>query len=250
MTERLHFHFPLSYIGEGNGNPLQCSCLENSMDGGAWWAAVYGVAQSRTRLKWLSRNRIARSYGNSMFNFLRNQQNVFQGSWTTLHSQQSTWQFWNAVSSAFQDILLSMVPHSFYIRVYTYIYIKRWVKVTQSWLTLCNPMGCSPPGSSACGILQARILEWVAVLQEIFLTQGLNPGLPCCRQILYHLSHQGIPYIWQPLIFFSPLISLPALCWRCSSDFCLDYPLVSTSLNNLIQPGDFKYPLFRVSLKA
>ena len=44
----------LSYIGEGNGNPLQCSCLENPRDGGAWWAAVYGVAQSRTRLKWLS----------------------------------------------------------------------------------------------------------------------------------------------------------------------------------------------------
>ena len=41
-------------IGEGNGNPLQCSCLENPRDGGAWWAAVYGVAQSRTRLKRLS----------------------------------------------------------------------------------------------------------------------------------------------------------------------------------------------------
>ena len=44
----------LSRIGEGNGNPLQCACLENLRDGGAWWAAVYGVAQSRTRLKWLS----------------------------------------------------------------------------------------------------------------------------------------------------------------------------------------------------
>ena len=55
-TERLHFHFhfSLSCIGEGNGNPLQCSCLENPRDGGAWWAAVYGVAQSRTRLKRLS----------------------------------------------------------------------------------------------------------------------------------------------------------------------------------------------------
>ena len=53
-TEWLHFHFSLSCIGEGNGNPLQCSCLENPRDGGAWWAAVYGVAQSRTRLKWLS----------------------------------------------------------------------------------------------------------------------------------------------------------------------------------------------------
>ena len=53
-TERLHFHFSLSHIGEGNGNPLQCSCLENPRDGGAWWAAIYGVAQSRTRLKRLS----------------------------------------------------------------------------------------------------------------------------------------------------------------------------------------------------
>ena len=53
-TERLHFLFSLSYIGEGNGNPLQCSCLENPRDGGAWWAAVYGVAQNRTRLKWFS----------------------------------------------------------------------------------------------------------------------------------------------------------------------------------------------------
>ena len=54
MTERLQFHFSLSCIGEGNGNPLQCSCLEHPRDRGAWWAAVYGVAQSRTRLKRLS----------------------------------------------------------------------------------------------------------------------------------------------------------------------------------------------------
>ena len=53
-TEQLHFHFSLSCIGEGNGNPLQCSCLENPRDGGAWWAAVSGVARSRTRLKRLS----------------------------------------------------------------------------------------------------------------------------------------------------------------------------------------------------
>ena len=54
MTERIHYHFSLSYIGERNGNPLQCSCLENPRDSGTWWAAVYGVAQSRTRLTWLS----------------------------------------------------------------------------------------------------------------------------------------------------------------------------------------------------
>src|SRR5574341_942340 len=54
-TERLHFHFSLSCIGEGNGNPVQCSCLENPRDRGAWWAAVYGVTQSWTRLKRLSK---------------------------------------------------------------------------------------------------------------------------------------------------------------------------------------------------
>ena len=53
-AEQLHFDFSLSRIGEGNGNPLQCSCLENPRDGGAWWAAIYGVAHSQTRLKRLS----------------------------------------------------------------------------------------------------------------------------------------------------------------------------------------------------
>ena len=57
MTERLHFHFSLSCIGEGNGNPLQGSCLENPRDSGAWWAAVCGVTQSQTRLKRLSSSR-------------------------------------------------------------------------------------------------------------------------------------------------------------------------------------------------
>ena len=53
-TPKAHFHFSLSCIGEGNGNPLQCSCLKNPRDREAWWAAIYGVAQSRTRLKRLS----------------------------------------------------------------------------------------------------------------------------------------------------------------------------------------------------
>ena len=61
-TERLHFHSSLSCIGEGNDNPLQCSCLENPRDGGAWWAAVYGVAQSWTRLKRLSSRSSSYSY--------------------------------------------------------------------------------------------------------------------------------------------------------------------------------------------
>ena len=64
-TEQLHFHFSLSCIGEGNGNPLQCSCLENPRDGEAWWAAVYGVAQSQTRLKRLSSSRSSSSSSSS-----------------------------------------------------------------------------------------------------------------------------------------------------------------------------------------
>ena len=62
MTERLHFHFSLSCTGEGTCTPLQCSCLENPRNGGAWWAAVYGVAQSRTRLKRLSSSRSSRGF--------------------------------------------------------------------------------------------------------------------------------------------------------------------------------------------
>ena len=64
-TERLHFHFSLSCIGEGNGNPLQCSCLENPRDGEVWRAAVYGAAQSRTRLKRLSSSSSSRAFPGS-----------------------------------------------------------------------------------------------------------------------------------------------------------------------------------------
>ena len=68
MTEQLHFHFSLSCIGEGNGNPLQCSCLEDPRDGGAWRAAVYGVAQSQTQLKRLSSS--SRDFGKVMSTLL------------------------------------------------------------------------------------------------------------------------------------------------------------------------------------
>ena len=63
--------------------------------------------------------------------------------------------------------------------------------VAQSCLTLCDPMDYSLPGSSDHGIFQARILEWVAISFSSFPTQGLNLGLPRCRQMLYPLSHQG-----------------------------------------------------------
>ena len=67
MTEWLPFHFSLSCIGEGNGNPLQCSCLESPRDGVAWWAAVYGVMQSRTQLKWNSSSRAFRMTASTVY---------------------------------------------------------------------------------------------------------------------------------------------------------------------------------------
>ena len=74
-TEQLHFHFSLSCIGEGNGNPLQHSCLENPTDGGAWWAAVYGVARSWTRLKRLSSSSSSSSSSNSSMEYKKAKEN-------------------------------------------------------------------------------------------------------------------------------------------------------------------------------
>ena len=78
-TERLHFHFSLSCIGEGNGNPLQCSCLENPKEGGAWWVAVSGVTQSRTRLKRLSSS--SRINSISYLNFKVQNWPIFLNEW-------------------------------------------------------------------------------------------------------------------------------------------------------------------------
>ena len=109
-TERLQFHFLLSRIGEGNGNPLQCSCLENPRNRGAWWAAVCGVAQSQTQLSDLY----------FLFSYLFS-----------------------------QDFLKPAAAAA--------------AKLLQLCPTLCDPIDGSPPGSPVPGILQARILEWVAI---------------------------------------------------------------------------------------
>ena len=125
MTERLHFHFSLSCIGEGNGNPLQCSCLENPREGGAWWAAVNGVAQSRTRLKRLSSSScVSTVYTNFLFSV-----------------------FFCLFSFAFLPNELSVQFSSF----------------AQLCLTHSDPMDCSLPDSFVHGIFQARVLEWVAI---------------------------------------------------------------------------------------
>ena len=124
-TERLHFHFSLSCTREGNGNPLQCSCQENPRDGWAWWAAVYGVAQSWTRLKRLS------SSSSMLLNI----------------GDQDKWNL---------SLPYSIFPASGAVFVVV-------VLVTKSSLTLCDPMDCGMPGSSVHGISQAKVLEWVAI---------------------------------------------------------------------------------------
>ena len=103
-TERLHFHFSLSCTGEGNGNPLQCSCLENPRDREAWWAAIYGVAQSWTRLKGLS------SSSNSFykdFNFSTSSPTVLTSSSSFFNSHLNTW-----VSQSVSQFSLSVMSNS------------------------------------------------------------------------------------------------------------------------------------------
>ena len=138
MTERLHFHFPLSCIGEGNGNPLQRSCLENPRDSRAWWAVVCGVAQSQTRLKWLS-SRLFNDGHSEWYEIIP------RGSFD-LHFSNNYW-CWA----------------SFHVFVRTGRFFIIAAKLLQLCPTLCEPIDGSPPGSTVPGILQARTLEWVAI---------------------------------------------------------------------------------------
>ena len=75
----------------------------------------------------------------------------------------------------------------------------------ESWPTLCKPMDCGPPGSSVHGILQERILEWVVICfsRGSSLTQGSNPGLLHCRQIIYHLTYQGTKSVFLVIKLYS-----------------------------------------------
>ena len=157
-TEWLHFQFLLSCIGEGNGNPLQCSCLENPRDRGAWWVAVSGVAQSRTRLKRLSSS-------SSKYHFLSVFPNMFSRAFIFSHSLNITLSF----SSMFLDYVSNISPtkviwffmHSnsippnavIVILIHTSLLCSTYLKilhhfssVTHSCLTLCDSMDRSMLG--------------------------------------------------------------------------------------------------------
>ena len=98
MTERLHFHFSLSCIGEGNGNPLQCSCPENPRDRGAWWAVISGVAQSRTWLKRLSSRSRGMGWGRRGEVGSRRRAHTYIYGWFILiHTRQKPTQYYKAI---------------------------------------------------------------------------------------------------------------------------------------------------------
>ena len=140
-TERLHFHFSLSHTGEGNGNPLQCSCLENPRDRGAWWAADYGVAQSQTRLK-----RLSSSSSRASVQFI-----------ALILAYQTEW----FLTRGSRHNRAQETGDLFCSRNLTFAAAA--AKSLQSYPTLCDPIDGSPPASPVPGIFQARTLEWVAI---------------------------------------------------------------------------------------
>ena len=166
MTEQLHFHFSLSCIGEGNGNPLQCSCLEYPRERGAWWAAVYRVAQSQTWLKRLSSSssiRISLPSGSLLP----------PPSSHSFRSSQSSFPLAAAAAAAAKSLQKSdsMRPHRWQPTRLSHpcnspgkntgvgchfllqcMKVNSESEVAQSCLTLSNPMNCSLPGSSVRGI--------------------------------------------------------------------------------------------------
>ena len=157
-AERLHFHFSLSCIGEGNSNPLQCSCLENPRNRGDWWAAFYGVAQSQTQLKWLSSS--SSSYVTPWT--VAQQVPLLMG-----FSKQACWSG------------LPCPPP---------------VDLPKPGIESRSPalQEDSLP-SELLGKSKNTGVGSLSLLQSIFPTQELNQGLLPCMQILYQLSYQGNP---------------------------------------------------------
>ena len=157
--ERLHFHFSLSCIGEGNGNPLQCSCLENPRDGGAWWAAIYGVAQSRTLLKRLS----------SSSSLTRDQ--------TQAHSRESTESLTTALPENSQIFLFLQKNIIEILIVLLWICISLWVVLT----TMLNLQSMNTECLCICLCLLAKFCSFLYanfLLQSKYFKFWYSPVYP------------------------------------------------------------------------
>ena len=134
----LHFDFSFSCIGEGNGNPLQCSCLENPRDGGAWWAAVCGVAQSRIRLKWLSSSNLWASWA-----------------WRPSHSALTTWYVMQFLKCSWNLYLLNKLKN----------FMSKWI----GWFIWIN----DDPNYRKYILFQAKLKTRHAVISNIFTIHSL-----------------------------------------------------------------------------
>ena len=158
-TTELHFDFSLSCTGEGNGNPLQCSCLENPRDGGAWWAAIYGVAQSRTRLKRLSSSK----HNHELMGTIQIRGKKGDTAAAMFSERGRTnYDVWFIYYYILRNKLRN-IRHSycsgFGLGWNLFILTSCRIPYAQSCSTLCSHVDCSLSRSSAQGTFWARILE-------------------------------------------------------------------------------------------
>ena len=198
LLYKLKLCSPVSVIGgKGNSNPLQHSCLENLMDRGAWWAAVHGVAQSRTRLKQLSMHScIGEGNGSPVqYSCLENPRD--RGAWwAAIYGVAQNWTWLKQLSSSSSSSQWLEVSSLMSLMI-TILWPKTQAaapaaKSLQSCPTFCDPMECSPEGPSIHEILQARMLEWVAIsfskMQAVFSKSQtwLNFPLPYFLRFLQY----------------------------------------------------------------
>ena len=132
MTGRLHFHFSLSCIGEGNGNPLQCSCLESPRDGRAWWAGVYGVAQSWTWLKRLSSSSNIRTNDISSY-ISKKSSGSLEGHFNTFKVLKYFWKNVQCSGRSFWTSVIIKAMRFGTLRVYQTCYAKHFLPSPQDY---------------------------------------------------------------------------------------------------------------------
>ena len=195
-TERLPFHFSLSCIGEGNGNPLQCSCLENPRDRGAWWAAVSGVAQSRIRLKRLSSSSSSILYW--CFSFWLTSLCIIGSSFIHLIKTDSNVFF--LMNSAFRCLYLSFSPVLFTSLLFTAI-----CKASSDSHFVYHPVSLiSHTSKVMLRIRQARLQQYMnhelPDVQAGF-RKGRGTQRSNCQHLLDHRKSKRVPEKYLLLLY-------------------------------------------------